>query len=135
MDAKYELVWGVGALSDDIMGKDTASTEVGALAHHDATPISNTTDTDTQLTEGQVDAFVANNNYSTGAHTTDTDTPVGLPRDDGFAAKYSAAVGVWDSASDYDSLPPLSRQPAVTPFNPAPSCLSDCGADRDTHLT
>ena len=32
------------------------------------------TDTDTQLTEAEVDAFVANNGYSTGAHTVDTDT-------------------------------------------------------------
>jgi hypothetical protein len=30
--------------------------------------------TNTQLTEAQVDAFVANNDYSTGPHTTDTDT-------------------------------------------------------------
>ena len=32
-----------------------------------------TVDTDTQLNESQVDAFVANNGYSTGAHTVDTD--------------------------------------------------------------
>jgi len=31
-----------------------------------------TVDTDTQLDEAAVDAFVANNNFSTGAHTTDT---------------------------------------------------------------
>jgi hypothetical protein len=31
-------------------------------------------DTDTQLTEAQVDAFVSNNNYSTGSHTIDINT-------------------------------------------------------------
>lgn len=35
-------------------------------------------DTDTTLSEAQVDAFVANNNYSIGPHTVDTDTTCSL---------------------------------------------------------
>ena len=33
-----------------------------------------TVDTNTQLSEEEVDAFVANNGYSTGPHTVDTNT-------------------------------------------------------------
>ena len=45
-----------------------------------------TQDTNTQLIEAQVDAFVANNNFSTGAHTTDTNTQLNEAQVDGFVA-------------------------------------------------
>jgi hypothetical protein len=89
-------------------------------------------DLDTQLTEAQVDAFVANNNYSTGAHTTDTDTLLGLPCADGFVPKYSTALGAWDCASDEDSLAALSCQSGDIPVYEALAGLWVCGADLDT---
>ena len=51
-------------------------------------------DDNTQLTEAEVDAFVANNDYSTGAHTVDTNTDVlaGLACATGQHAR-------WDGAS------------------------------------
>jgi len=90
------------------------------------------TDTDTQLSETQVDAFVANNNYSTGAHTTDTDTLLGLPCADGFVPKYSTALGAWDCASDEDSLAALSCQSGDISVYEALAGLWVCGADLDT---
>ena len=89
-------------------------------------------DLDTQLTEAQVDAFVANNDYATGPHTTDTDTLVGLPCADGFVAKYSVVLGAWDCAADDDSLAELSCQSGDIPVYEALSGLWVCGADLDT---
>ena len=43
-------------------------------------------DNDTQLTEAQVDAFVANNNFSTGDHTVDTNTHLSEAEVDAFVA-------------------------------------------------
>ena len=44
------------------------------------------TDLNTQLTEAQVDNFVANNGYSTGAHTVDTNTQLTEAQVDAFVA-------------------------------------------------
>ena len=50
-------------------------TEVDAfVANNGFSTGSHTVDTDTQLTETEVDAFVANNGFSTGSHTVDTNT-------------------------------------------------------------
>jgi len=51
------------------------------------------TDLDTQLTEAQVDAFVANNDYSTGPHTVDTDTLAGLSCLPGEVPKWKSIPG------------------------------------------
>ncbi len=40
----------------------------------DAAAAGHTVDTETQLSEAEVDGFVANNGFSTGGHTVDTDT-------------------------------------------------------------
>jgi len=58
------------------------------------------TDTDTQLTEAQVDAFVANNNYSTGAHTVDTDTQLTETQVDAFVANNGYSVGAHTTNTD-----------------------------------
>ncbi|MBN93637.1 MAG: hypothetical protein CL928_06105 [Deltaproteobacteria bacterium] len=52
-----------------------------------------TVDTDTQLTEAQVDTFVANNNYSVGEHTVDTDTQLTEAQVDAFVANNNYSVG------------------------------------------
>ena len=51
-----------------------------------------TTDTDTHLSEGQVDLMVANNNYSTGAHTTDTDTHLSETQVEGYITNGALAL-------------------------------------------
>jgi len=50
-------------------------------------------DTDTQLTEAQVDALVANNGYSVGPHTPDTDTQLTEAQVDAFVANNGYSVG------------------------------------------
>jgi hypothetical protein len=50
-------------------------------------------DTNTQLTEAEVDAFVANNNYSTGAHTVDTNTQLTEAEVDAFVANNNYSTG------------------------------------------
>ncbi len=54
-----------GALTADVDGIVVCSDDDGNTGPH-------TVDTDTTLSEGEVDAFVANNGYSTGSHTVDT---------------------------------------------------------------
>ena len=58
-----------GALTTDADGIVVCSDDNGTTGPHTE---------DTTLSEGQVDAFVANNGYSTGAHTVDTDTTCSL---------------------------------------------------------
>ncbi|HIE94559.1 MAG TPA: DUF1566 domain-containing protein [Acidobacteria bacterium] len=54
------------------------------------------TDTDTTLDEAQVDAFVADNGYSTGAHTVNTDTTLDEAQVDAFVAnnEYADAADI-----------------------------------------
>ncbi|MDF1564309.1 MAG: hypothetical protein P1V51_14765, partial [Deltaproteobacteria bacterium] len=59
------------------------------------------TDTNTQLSEAEVDAFVANNGYSMGAHTIDTDTLATLGCAAGEVAKWDGAA--WACAVDVDT--------------------------------
>ncbi len=56
-----------GALTTDENGIVVCSNDDGTTGPH-------TIDTDTQLTEAQVDSYTDNNGYSTGPHTVDTDT-------------------------------------------------------------
>ncbi|MGO4921529.1 hypothetical protein, partial [Maribacter spongiicola] len=61
-----------------------------------------TVDTDTQLSEAEVDAFVANNNYSTGAHTTDAaDLTTGVLADarvqESNVTQYETALTITES--------------------------------------
>jgi hypothetical protein len=60
-----------GALTTDADGIVVCSDDDGATGPH-------TVDTDTTLSEGEVDAFVADNGYSVGPHTVDTDTACSL---------------------------------------------------------
>jgi len=53
-----------------------------------------TVDTDTQLSEAQVDAFADNNGYSMGAHTVDTDTQLSEAQVDAFADNNGYSTGV-----------------------------------------
>ena len=59
------------------------------------------TDTDTQLSESEVDAFVSNNNYSIGDHTVDTDTQLSESEVDAFVSNNNYSIG--DHAVDTDT--------------------------------
>ncbi|HCP47590.1 MAG TPA: hypothetical protein DIU15_16230, partial [Deltaproteobacteria bacterium] len=60
-------------------------------------------DTDTQLTESQVDAFVSNNGFSVGSHTLDTDTLADLNCLGGEVAKWDEGAQAWQCAIDVDT--------------------------------
>lgn len=64
--------------------------------------LQHTVDTDTQLSEAEVDAYVANNGYSTGAHTTDTDTQLSEAEVDAYVSNNGYSLG--DHVSDYVDL-------------------------------
>jgi hypothetical protein len=65
-----------------------------AVANNNFSTGVHTTDTNTQLSETQVDAFVANNNFSTGVHTTDTNTQLSEAQVDAFVANNNFSTGV-----------------------------------------
>jgi len=71
----------------------TESEVDGFVADNNYSVGPHTVDTDTQLTEGEVDAFVANNNYSVGLHTVDTDTQLTEGEVDAFVANNNYSVG------------------------------------------
>jgi len=62
-------------------------------------------DADTTLSESQVDAFTANNGYSTGPHTVDTDTTLSEDEVDTFVANndYSLGPHTVDTDTTYDA--------------------------------
>ncbi|SFR92435.1 hypothetical protein SAMN04488010_3792, partial [Maribacter stanieri] len=62
-----------GVLADARVQESNVTQHQTALtiAESQISDLTHTVDTNTQLSEAEVDAFVANNNYSTGAHTTD----------------------------------------------------------------
>jgi len=66
----------VKAEVDDNFNRTTTNAVAAANAQStaDAAAAGHTVNTDTQLTEAQVDGFVANNGFSTGGHTVDTNT-------------------------------------------------------------
>ena len=61
-------------------------------------------DTDTQLSEAQVDAFVANNGYLTGSHTVNTDTLADLSCASGETIWMDPNSGSWSCVSATLSL-------------------------------
>ena len=70
-----------GATGPHTVDTDThlSESEVDAyVANNGYSTGPHTVDTGTTLSEGEVDAFVADNGYSTGPHTVDTDTSCGL---------------------------------------------------------
>jgi hypothetical protein len=79
-----------GAQAITAMGAEANSNSLNHARYTNAEAVSavgaHTTDTDTQLDEAAVDAFVANNGYSTGNHTTDTNTQLDEAAVDGFVA-------------------------------------------------
>ena len=87
----------------------TANTNGGTLttdengivicADDDGTTGPHTVDTNTQLSESEVDAFVANNGYSIGEHTVDTDTQLSESEVDAFVAN-----------NGYSTEPPIINQ-------------------------
>ena len=89
-------------VAEDVV-TDPATSNVGALiaaaqsaadaaqAAADAADANHTVDT--FLSEAEVDAFVANNNYSTGAHTVDTNTQLSEAEVDAFVANNGFATG------------------------------------------
>jgi hypothetical protein len=69
-------------------------------------------DDNTQLTEAEVDAFVANNNYAIGAHTTDTDTQLTEAEVDAFVANNGYALTGALFSGDYNDLTNLPTLPS-----------------------
>jgi hypothetical protein len=69
-------------------------------------------DTDIQLTESQVDSFVANNGYSTGAHTVNTDTQLTESQVDSFVANNGYSLGA--HTVNTDALAALNCSPGET---------------------
>ncbi|WP_197496128.1 beta strand repeat-containing protein, partial [Maribacter hydrothermalis] len=70
-----------GVLADSRVQESNVTQHQAALTITESqiSDLAHTVDTNTQLSEAEVDAFVANNNYSTGAHTTDaTDLTSGV---------------------------------------------------------
>ncbi|SFR89764.1 hypothetical protein, partial [Maribacter stanieri] len=63
----------IGVLADARVQESNITQHQTALTITESqiSDLAHTVDTNTQLSEAEVDAFVANNNYSTGAHTTD----------------------------------------------------------------
>jgi hypothetical protein len=101
----YDLVTGLWLCGADL-DTDTQLTEAQVdafVANNNYSTGAHTTDTDTQLTETQVDAFVANNNYSTGAHTTNTDLLAGTSCNPGQVLVYSSANPGWECGEDTDT--------------------------------
>jgi len=78
--AKYSASLGAWDCAQDNDTLGGLSCQAGEIPVYEATAglwvcgVDVDTDTNTQLTEVEVDAFVANNDYSTGAHTVDTNT-------------------------------------------------------------
>jgi hypothetical protein len=98
----YDLVTGLWLCGADL-DTDTQLTEAQVdafVANNNYSTGAHTTDTDTQLTETQVDDFVANNNYSVGAHTTDTDTQLTETQVDDFVANNGYSVGAHTTNTD-----------------------------------
>ena len=75
-----------GKLTTNIDGLVVCADDDGTTGPH-------TVDTDTQLSESEVDAFVANNGYSTGPHTVDTDTTLSEGEVDAFVANNGYSSG------------------------------------------
>jgi microcystin-dependent protein len=76
----------------------------GFVANNNYSTGAHTLDTNTQLTEAEVDGFVANNNYSTGAHTLDTNTQLTEAEVDGFVANNNYSTGAHISSLPWSSL-------------------------------
>jgi uncharacterized protein (DUF2147 family) len=90
-----------------------------------------TLDTNTQLTEADIDAFVANNNYAIGDHTVDTDTQLTEAEVDAFVANNNYAIG--DHTVDTDTQLTEAEVDAFVANNNY--AIGDHTVDTDTQLT
>ena len=75
-----------GALTTDADGIVVCSDDDGITTPH-------TVDTNTQLSEAQVDSYVANNGYSIGSHTVDTNTQLSEAQVDSYVANNGYSTG------------------------------------------
>ncbi len=94
--------------------QDTANTALSAAATAQAAAESAATShtTDTTLNEAQVDGFVSNNGYSTGAHTVNTDTTLNETQVDDFVANNGYASEA-DVATNSNAIAALGGAPAT----------------------